>query len=342
MPPTRDKSRIRWLRVIVGLVCFFAVLATLLLVRIQPPRAAQSIQVITSDWEPYVQTDDARGGVVGDIVVSVLAGTGYNAQISFDTWSGGLNKVDQGTAFGIFPMVKSAERKETFEYSDPLVEFKYVLFKRRNDIVTSEVRNGNLSGSRVGKIAGYDYWPELDASGAQFVEYQSTIAGFEALLNGEIDYLAESDLVGMATLRGPEFEGDAGSFDIIDGDHPALDSIDSVHFLVRKGQLSRTFMDSFNASLAEYKKTDRYRQQVTSLSEAADRVVLVGDGLIDVTDASGASLGSIPSGVAARVLSWPNELQSQGTVEIKMLDGPLAGRIGRVPLANVEVRNGES
>lgn len=340
--PTKDKKKTRWLRLLFLFVCIFAVVASILMVRVQPPKAAQSVQVITSDWDPYVDTTADNGGIIGDMVTSVLGSSGYNANVAFDNWSPGLDKVERGTAFGIFPMVKSAEREEIFEYSDPLVNFQYVLFARSGHEVSEAVKNGDFSGVRVGKIDGYDYWPELENSGAQFTTYPSTIAGFSALADGEVDLLAESDIVGQAALESAKYTGDANSFTIVEGDNPALSSQDSVHFLVRKSSVSREMMDNFNRALADYKNTERYREQVDALSGSPDRVTLSGDGLIEVTDASGASLGAVPPGVTARVIEWPEDLTEESRVEIKMLDGPLAGRLGFVQLENVEVTRADS
>lgn len=322
-----------------GLFCILMVLIALLMVRIQPPRAAQSVQVITSDWQPYVDTTVDQGGTVGEIVVSVLASSGYNGQVAYDTWSSGLERVDQGTAFGIFPMVKSASRDEVYEYSDPLVDYTYVLFKRRGMEVSKAVLSGDLSGMRVGIIDGYDYWPELDESGATFKDYPTTAAGFEALSNGEVDFVAESDIVGHATLRSQKFEGDATEFDIVRGDNPALSSTDSVYFLIRKSKLSSDVMEKFNEALAEYKKTERYSELVAKLEGVTDAVTLTGESLVDVETATGEPLGAVPPGVSARVLQWPADLKPGAMLKIKMLDGPLSGRIGFVRLEDVEVNN---
>lgn len=342
VPPLKDKKKTRWIRLIFGIVCVLSVLASLLMLRLQPPRAAQSVQVITSDWDPYVTTSDENGGVVGNIVLSVLASSGYNGQVSFDTWDSGLQKVEAGTVFGVFPMVKSASRFEKYEYSDPLVDFRYVLFKRRDSNVTQAMRNGDLSNVRIGKIDGYDYWAALDNSGAEFSHFSSPTEGFQALQNGEVDLLAESDLVGNAILRSPDFQGDSGMFEILEGDATALSSEDSVHFLVRKNKLSRGVIDSFNESLAEYKKTDRYREQISLLKGIPERVSLSGEGLIDVHDESGRLLGSVPAGVSAQVLAWPDDLKEGQVVKIKMLSGPMVGRIGLVKLESVEISDVQS
>ena len=337
MPPTKDKKKTRWLQLLFLFICVFSIVASILMVRVQPPKAAQSVQVLTSDWEPYVDTTAEQGGIIGDMVTSVLASSGYNANVAFDNWAPGLDKVERGTAFGIFPMVKSAEREALFEYSDPLVSYRYVLFARTDEQIPDAVLRGDLTGIRVGKIDGYDYWPELENSHAEFTSYPSTIAGFAALAKGEVDLLAESDIVGRATLESEKFSGDASEFRIIEGDHPALSSEDSVYFLIRKSKISSDVMTRFNASLKEYKNTDRYREQVEALTVSPDHVVLTGDGLVEVLDEFGKPMGAVPPGVAARVLEWPKDLAEGSQTTIKMLDGPLAGRIAIVNLENVEV-----
>lgn len=279
---------------------------------------------------------------MGDMVVTVLGGSGYRGEVGFDTWESGLRKVDEGTAFGIFPMVQSASRADAFEFSDPLLDFRYVLFARSDAETPAGVQNGDLRGTRVGRINGYDYWPELDTSGAEFETFPSTIAGFQALSDGEIDFLAESDLVGNATLMSDKFLGDVGEFAIVSGSHPALSSADSVHFVIRKSDLSQSVMERFNQSLAQYKETERYREQMEMLRGEPDRVVLSGDALVDVTDASHHIIGAVPHGVSARVLQWPHLLKPEERAQIKMIDGPLAGRIGYVKLSDVEVRSAAS
>lgn len=335
--PTKDKRKTAWARIFFVAVCVVSVLASFFMLRLQPPRATQSVHVLTSDWDPYVDTTVDKGGIVGDMVLSVLGASGYKGDVSFDTWENGLQKVDQGTAFGIFPMVKSASREEKFEFSDPLVDFTYVLFTQSDTVVDGAVLAGDLHGKRVGRISGYDYWPELDASGADFETYPSTVAGFDALSNGDIDFLAESDLVGNATLRSEKFLGDVNDFKQVHGDNPALSSNDSVYFLLHKSDLSRSVMERFNQALQQYKSTERYREQVAMLKGAPDHVALAGDSPVEVKGRAAESLGMVPAGVSARVLEWPSELDPENLLKIKMVDGPLAGQIGYVRLEDVEV-----
>ena len=73
MPPTKDKKKTRWLQLLFLFICVFSIVASILMVRVQPPKAAQSVQVLTSDWEPYVDTTAEQGGIIGDMVTSVLA-----------------------------------------------------------------------------------------------------------------------------------------------------------------------------------------------------------------------------------------------------------------------------
>lgn len=342
VPPTKDKKDTAWSRMLFAAICILSILVSVLILRLQPPRATQSVSVLTSDWEPYVNATAERGGIVGDMVVSVLGGSGYRGEVSFDTWESGLRKVDQGTAFGIFPMVKSASRIDAFEFSDPLLDFRYVLFKRSEAETPQAVLGGDLRGARVGRISGYDYWPELDSSGADFETYPSTFAGFQALQDGEIDFLAESDLVGNATLMSEKFVGDSGEFAIVSGSNPALSSVDSVHFVIRKSDLSQDVMARFNQSLAQYKETERYREQMEMLRGEPDHVVLSGDTLVEVLDATHQVIGTVPPGVSARVLQWPQVLDAEEPIHIKMIDGPLAGRLGYVKLSDVEVRSAAS
>lgn len=308
--------------------------------RVQPPRAAQAIEVVTSDWEPYVDPSSDNGGAVSEIVTAVLNRSGYKSEVTFGSWENGLARVEQGNAFGIFPMVRSSAREDDFEYSSPLFSFKYVLFAKRVQPIDESVLRGDLTGRRVGLLEGYDYWPELDSSGATFVRYASTMEGFEALESGEVDFLAESELVGNATLTSGEFEHDAGDFTVVGGDNPALSSEEEVYFLIHKSPNSPQLMARFNEALEEFKSTERYKQLIEGVQENPEQV-LVGKGSkpAEIRDAEGSLIGSVPSGTRAIVLEWPSELTESSWVKVKILNDPLDGRIGFVTLESLEIVN---
>lgn len=307
------------------------------MLRLQPPKATKSIEIVTSDWEPYVTTQSEKGGPVGEMVAAVLERSGYRSHVVFASWENGLAKVSDGNAFAVFPMVKSQDRKDNFEYSDPLVGFTYVLFHRKDKSISEQVLNGDLHDARVGKIEGYDYWDALENSGANFQSFPTTLAGFEALQRGEIDFLAESELVGAATLEGENFRGDSSDFGTVPRLAPAHSSQDYVYFVMKKGKDSARVIESFNRALAEYKTTVQYEEMHKSLDRKIERARLAGDKLVEVKDLSGRVMGEVPSGAQLRVLAWPTEYRRGNQVRVKLLEGPLVGRVGAVNLENVVI-----
>ncbi len=322
-------------RTVLVLLCICSLLGSVLLLRLEPPKAYKTVEIVTSDWAPYVDPSQDKGGPVGEMVSAVLDRKGFKSQVVFSSWESGLEKVENGSSFAVFPMVKSEDRLEKYVYSDPLVEFRYVLFHRSGVKVPSKIKTGDFSGYKIGKIAGYDYWQELDNSGAEFMTFSSTIKGFEALAEGEIDFLAESELVGESTLGSVQFEGDASQFDFLKGANPALSSSDHVHFLMRKNSSSANFIEEFNTVLSEFKQTERYEEIVRSLANQKDNVTISSNEPVTIKDPSGKKFAEVIPGTQAQVLKWPGTLERGERVRVKLTNGPLAGRTGFVPFESL-------
>lgn len=271
----------------------------------------------------------------------MLQSQGYQPEVSFTTWPLALEATRRGETFGAFPFASSAERQQDYYLSDPLIDFDYVLFYDKARKPAAVDTPEDLRRLRIGRIAGYDYWPELEDAVEEFVPFNSSLEAFQALARGEIDLLPESRMSGQAVLADRRFEHDSGRFDFLDyRGKPLLGSVGGMHFLFPKKRDSEKLLAGFNRALAEYKKTDEYAALTAGLadSSAHDEVSLqpYGDhGLVPLTDRAAKITLVTPPGTRAMVLDWPRTFvdgspkppEKSIMVPVKVLDGPAAGRV---------------
>jgi hypothetical protein len=303
-------------------------------------------------WAPFVGSDQAEGGPLAVLVTEVLRRAGFTPQVSYSSWPLAESRARTGEAIGAFPLVDSAARRADLLISDPLVEFEYVLFydrSRPTPVVTSPA---DLAGLRIGRVAGYDYWPELEDAVPEFVEYPTSLRAFRALADGEIDLLPEGLLSGQAVLGSPQFAADAGAFSYLDGESPLVRSTEELYFMMRRSSESAAVMREFDAALASIRTTDAYAQIVEDLTaqgSSAEVELVPADegGLVDLLSQDGALSLLATRGTRARVLTWPEEFVSAVAppvgaprpvssgreaapawlVEVKLLNGPAQGRV---------------
>lgn len=300
-----------------------------------PPRP---VLVASGSWAPFVGPDLADGGPVARIVTETLRRSGYTPEISYTTWPLAEERVDSGASVGVFPLVGSAGRREKFLLSNRLVDFEYGLFYHRGAGEPRITAAADLAKLRVGSVAGYDYWKELESAVGDFVEYKSTLDGLRALAHGDVDILAEGLLSGRAALADPSFEGDAADFAYIRGESPLVHSVEGLYFMMADTPEATDVMRQFNTELTKFKQSDDYRRLVAALtpSESAEVTLEpVGTtGLVELLDANGSVVLLAPRGTRAKVLAWPTEFTgvdagppARSLVKVKITNGPAQGRM---------------
>jgi ABC-type amino acid transport substrate-binding protein len=314
---------------------------TFVVLELHPSRtpAPRPIVVSSGSWAPFVGPDLPRGGPIAELVTEVLRRQGYAPEISFTSWPLAERQAASGATVGVFPLVGSESRRRDLLVSGPLVDFQYVLFFSRlrgQPVVTGPA---DLAGLRIGRIAGYDYWPELEAAVPSFVEYDSSLAAFQALAAGEIDLLPEGLLPGQALLDSPQFGFDSSAFGHVQGGEPMLQSTQALHFMLPPSEEGHILMRAFDEGLAELRAAPLYAQVVGDLrpdaSTATVNLAPEGTtGFVELLDADGTLALLAPRGTRARVLDWPQvfvtgpaDASASVLARVKILNGPARGRV---------------
>lgn len=347
----RPRARAWSPRRLVPVVVAVVVVALLVVVvggtlRSSPSHPPRPVAIASGSWPPFVGPDLPDDGPIARVITETLLSEGYAPTISFSSWPLALDQTRRAEVFGSFPFVGSDERHEDYYLSDPILEFEYVLFysARRSPSPPPVETADDLRDMRVGRIAGYDVWTELDDAVDEFVMFESSIDAFRALDAGEIDLLPEGLLPGRAVIEGPDLRAGSADFGVLDGrGNPLLAATETLHFMMPRTPEAEQLMPRIDEALAAMKETDLFAQAVEELTSdtgAGQTVELVpvrDGGLVQLTDEAAGTTLLAPGGTEAMVLGWPDEF-TEGTaappgatpVRVKILNGPAAGRVGTV------------
>ncbi|MGH3240959.1 MAG: substrate-binding periplasmic protein [Spirillospora sp.] len=305
--------------------------------RTSPVSPARPILVSSGTWAPFVGPELPNGGPLTALVTETLKRAGYTPQISYSSWTLAQRQVTSGAAQGVYPLVSSASRRDQFLISDRLIDFEYVLFYNRARGEPRISSAADLSRLRVGSVAGYEYWPELESAvHGGFVEFDTAAEGFRALADGKIDVLAEGLLSGQAAVAAPSFPGDSADFGYL-RDGRLVRSVEGLYFMMPKTSQTAAVMREFNKALAAMRQSQEYKAIVAELEPGGSQEVTLDpvgkSGLVELLDDAGRTVLYSPRGTRARVLTWPDKLAGRDgakpgriLVKVKVTNGPAQGR----------------
>lgn len=329
-----------WPMAVVAIALSICLVLVIALVRTDPPERSQPLQISTSEWLPYISPDLPDGGPVAELLSEVFGRAGYTPEFTYSTWPLAERDVSSGATVGMAPVVVSDSREDFALYTDPLLDFRYTLFGRQGELLNSLPQRSDLNGVRVARIEGYQYWSELEGSGARFTDYPSSLAAFTAVQEGEADLVAEGSIAGRAVLTGADFAADASGFAEVAPATPMTSSTQGLYLLIKDTSEGRRLQREFNAALAAFRTTEDYQQLLATLTDTSTDVTLTAaeGGAVNLLDEEGEPAGSTPSGTAASVGAWPEGTLGPHTlVTVKILEGPLAGRFLTARLDDLEI-----
>lgn len=322
-----------------GALLLSSLIAARVLVRVSPPPTSRPVVVATSSWRPYVDQSLPGGGPVAQMLTLALRRAGYEPEYSVTSWPLAQQRVKEGSALAMAPLSLSADRRRDFLVSDSLVDFQYALFCRTDRPVQPRAAGPALSGIRVARVAGYEYWPALDSSGATFVPYPTARAAFDALAAGHVDIVPEDIRAGRELLAGADFAGDAHDFDVVHGSSPVVGFVKGLHVLFSRSAANEALVMKLNSALRDIRSTQDYQDAMRLLDDPREHARLVAPPgrLVELRDESTRVVAVSPVGVEVAVRSWPASSTGDPLVTVKVLGGPLQGRSGQVHLSQLEV-----
>lgn len=313
----------------------------------KPPKP---INLVTGEWEPFTGKQLENYGIITEIVTAVFNEMGYKPNFFFYSWTVAPSRMLEGDFLATFPFIKSPAREEKFLFSDPLLSVEIVLFYKETSLKAKEEikRVEDLSRFRIGRVDGYEFWEALAKQAQNTIVFDDVYAAFEALHEGKVDFVPESKIVGQQILRGATFTHDASNFTFLPFTHtPGIASREGLHLMMTRNSRNRNFLKRFNSALAKIKETAFYERRRIHAAELEQNPSIKTRVKLKPTLSFPLPFGRrtpesemvvhLPPNCRGIVLDWepsflgPMEpisvLDRAGSSKIKILDGPLAGKI---------------
>jgi polar amino acid transport system substrate-binding protein len=143
-----------------------------------PAAPPAQLRFVAQPWPPFIHLENGKpAGPFADIVHAACAATGARCTIEIFPWRRALQMTVEGEADGLLAILGTAERKEMFHLSPPLIHTAYVLYAQQ-DSALRDPTPAMLSGYTVAAFG---------PSGTSTVAAQLARTIPEARLKVEID-----------------------------------------------------------------------------------------------------------------------------------------------------------
>ncbi len=156
-----------------------------------PVTATEKLSFLTGEWLPYTSDRLERGGVLVELVRSVVSEMDMHAEFTFYPWKRAERLAENGIAFAAFPYGKTDYRLSRFRFSDNLFSTPTVFFYRRNSLpITEYGRFEDLRSFRIGGNHGYNYVRWFKSAGLDLVLAESQEQLIKMLGKKRVDLIA--------------------------------------------------------------------------------------------------------------------------------------------------------
>lgn len=312
------------------------------------------LHVGTGNWEPFVGQSLPHYGPVAEMLTNILVDLEYVPEFKFYDWPMVEIHLAAGYPSIAFPFIESKERKKKgFRFSDPLLEFDYVLFfhkKRLREALSLQSLDELMKlDGRIGLIRGYAKLAETPDKA--YKEVSSTIAGFNQLRDGEgIYYLLESKIVGLRLLEGRYLPDDKNDFMFL-GQSNMQTSQENLSFINKVAlrimlspKLNPDIINDINDKIKSNKKKPFFHNlenQIMSGNKSSETGYLVSGnhetiyGYLSESDNS--QMFALPGKSKVLVIKWGSAYLREikktreeikgGRSKVKLLNGPLRGKV---------------
>lgn len=224
--------------------------------------SADTIRLANGDWAPYMAENLKNRGVISHVVEEAFALEGIRVEYTFLPWKRGFEEAKEGRLDGSIIWSYTEERAQDFDYSDPVIDLKTVLFIK-NDSPLEWNTSDDLARFSIGGVIGYSYGlEELEKAGkVNITRIASPENNFKKLASGRLDAVAEDREVGW------ELANKIGIADKVKT-HPKPLKSRSYHLIMSKRFANgKTYLEAFNRGLKKLKDSGRFDQMMKASQE---------------------------------------------------------------------------
>lgn len=211
---------------------------------------AETVEIATGEYAPFVSESLENGGPINHIAAVVFEDAGYDVAFTYMPWARVIELTRRGRYHVASFYSYSEERKQDFIHAGPLFTDPLVFYH----LASTEMREWSdlreLEGLTIGVVEGYTYTSELWALGEAGVltleKAPSDEANFRKMLAGRIDLVPITMTTGdylLETRFSPEEQA------LISKDEQVID-LTIVYLLIsREVENAEVLARDFNAAL---------------------------------------------------------------------------------------------
>lgn len=162
---------------------------------------AKDIQVVfaTGEWPPFSSESLPEYGRATALVSAICKASGIEPVYKFFPWKRAELKVAEGEIFAAFPYAISDERKDFYDFSEPLFYgvnvFMYYDQNPKTTSLPSYDTVGDLRGYRIGGISGSFLTSAFNRVGVEFETTTSIDQSIHKLVAGRLDLCIDDRVV---------------------------------------------------------------------------------------------------------------------------------------------------
>lgn len=215
---------------------------------------ASSVTLLSGEYAPYTGENIPGHGISTLIVKAAFKESGRTVIVDFMPWNRIMNNMLNGSASGSFPWTLTAERQKYMLYSDPIHNYRLLLFKKKNDML----KNVEVTGKTFCLPSGWDNSPYLEIENkykTKIVRPISIDSCIQMLALGRVDLIFMNEYVGRNMLKKLY-----GRKSPIEGfSSPLFDVVKSLYLVVPKNSLNGiNLINEFNVGLQKIKRNGVY------------------------------------------------------------------------------------
>jgi polar amino acid transport system substrate-binding protein len=162
--------------------------------------AAETVHLAAFDYPPfYYQENGETRGIAAELVIELFSRMNMPVDIKMYPLKRALNYLEIGRKDGIMILIKTPERQEYAEYTDPVMTVRGLIWSASNrpDGRVNFERLEDLRAYRIGVTRGYSYGTEFDEllKNMNVNVANSDLSNFRMLLSHRIDVFPCNEIV---------------------------------------------------------------------------------------------------------------------------------------------------
>jgi len=220
---------------------------------------AQTLNIVSSQWPPYVDDAAPDKGLAVELVNKALQRKGYQPRLHIDNWQRALEGVQIGVFDATCAIWKTAKREQDLLFSEPYL-YNTISFIKKKSLTVEYQHFSDLSAFIIGVVRGYAYDDAFTQSRALLkIPANHIIQNLHKLNQGSIDLTVGDERAIKYALQ-QVLPTHADSFEFLT---PPL-NIKKLYLAVSKSNKSaQAIINNFNQAIKEMQQDGSYDQIIS-------------------------------------------------------------------------------